>query len=90
MKYKYPVIIGYTSWCGLGFYRGVNYYKYKTKTNYLYTDSFTQGFFGVLIYANPAFLPTITYRELYRLEVNMRNLQDEKKSVYYNSIISII
>lgn len=87
MRYKYPLIIGYTSWCGLGFYRGLNYYKYKTKTNHLYTDSFIQGFFGLFIYTNPVFLPFTTYKELYRLEVNMRNLQEEKKSDYYNTIL---
>ena len=91
------MIIGCTSWCGLGFYRGANYYKYdldnsnldkyKIKKNYLYSDSILYGFYGVLMYINPAFLPIIIYKEFYRLEVNVRNLQDEKKSKYYNNIL---
>ena len=88
MKIKYSMIIGCTSWCGLGFYRGVNYYKYnldKYKINYL--DSIIYGFYEVLMYINPAFLPITIYKEFYRLEVNVRNLQDKKKSKYYNNIL---
>ena len=92
MKIKYCMAIGCTSWSGLGFYRGLNYYKYnldkyEIKKNYLYSDSIIHGFFGVFMYVNPAFLPFIIYKELYRLEVNVRNLQDEKNSKYYNDII---
>jgi hypothetical protein len=92
MKNKYFMIIGSTSWCGLGFYRGIKQYKYdidkyKIKNTYLYSDAIIKGFFGVLLYVNPVFLPFIMYKELYRLEVNVRNLQDEKNSEYYNSII---
>ena len=94
MRYniKYSAIIGCTSWCGLGFYRGINQYKYNLnkydkKKKYLYSDSITNGFFGVLLYVNPVFLPFIVYKEIYRIEVNVRNLQDEKNSEYYNSII---
>lgn len=89
MKIKYSMIAGCTSWCGLGFYRGVNYYKYDLdkKKNYFYSDSMRYGFYGVIIYGNPVFLPMTIYKELYRLEVNVRNLQDEKKSKYYNTIL---
>jgi len=95
MKIKYPIAIVSTSWCGLGFYRGIKYYKYdiekhKIKKNYLYLDSFITGFFGITIYINPIFLPFIIYKEIYKLEVNLRNLQDEKNSDYYNNILEMI
>jgi hypothetical protein len=94
MRYniKYSAIIGCTSWCGLGYYRGINSYKYNLnkydiKKKYFYSDSIIYGFSGVLLYVNPVFLPFIIYKELYRVEVNVRNLQDEKNSEYYNNII---
>ena len=86
------MIIGCTSWCGLGFYRGINKYKYNLnkydiKKKYLYSASMINGLFGVCMYVNPAFVPIIMYKELYRLEVNIRNLQDEKNNEHYNNII---
>lgn len=81
-------IIGYTGWCGLGFYRGINYYKYnhnkyETKENFLYSSSIVYGFYGLFIYANPFLLPILSYKEIYRLECNVRNLENEKKEYYY-------
>ena len=38
--------------------------------------------FGVFMYVNLVFVPIIMYKELYRLEVNVRNLQDEKNNEY--------
>ena len=95
MKIKYSIAItGCITWSGLGFYRGINHYKYKhdndlykINKNYFYSDSIIYGLYGGMIYMNPAFLPFTIYKELYRLEVNMRNLEDEKKTEYYNKII---
>ena len=97
MKIKYSIAItGYASWCGLGFYRGTksykykhdnDKYKYKINKNYLYSDSMIYGFYGVIMYMNPPFLPFTIYKELYRLEVNIRNLEDEKKTEYYHNMI---
>ena len=94
IKIKYSIAItGCASWCGLGFYRGINHYKYihdndkyKINKNYLYSDSMIYGFYGVIMYMNPPMLPFTIYKELYRLEVNIRNLEDEKKTEYYNNI----
>lgn len=91
MKYSIA-ITGCFSWCGLGFYRGRNQYKYRhdkynINKNYLYLDAMKYGFYGVILYISPPFLPLTIYKELYRLEVNMRNLEDEKNSEYYNNII---
>ena len=84
-------ILGYSSWCGLGFIRGINSYKYnhnkdEKKENYLYINSVCYGFFGVSIYCNPFLLPVTVYKEIYRLEVNTRNLENEKNTSYYNNL----
>jgi hypothetical protein len=97
-KYQYyTAIIAYTGWCGLGFIRGTNSYKYSHSKNsnnkyekkepYLYSDSIIHGLFGIIIYGNPALLPFMIHKEIYRLEINVRNLEDEKKNRYYNEII---
>lgn len=97
-KYQlYTAIIGYTTWCGLGFIRGTNSYKYsndknsndkyKKKEPYLYLDSIVYGLFGIIIYGNPVFYPLLIHKEIYRLEINVRNLEDEKKSKYYNEVL---
>lgn len=39
------------------------------------------------MYGHPIFLPIILHIELYRLEINSRNLENEKKSRYYNELI---
>ena len=90
-KYVIP-LAGYISWCGLGFFRGVKYYEYKytkssKKEQFLYLHSFGYGLFGLGMYTNPVFLPFTIHRELYRLEVNIRNLENAKKSDFYNKII---
>ena len=92
MKIKYLIAgITYTSWCGLGFIRGVNSYKYE-KNNYeknetfIYTNSIIHGIFGVILYGNPLLLPITIHKELYRLEINIRNLESEKNTSYYNDL----
>ncbi len=78
-------ILGYTSWCALGFVRGVNSYTYHydKKETYLYLSSFGYGCCGILFYSNPFLMPLSFYKELYRLEVNVRQLEKEKQSDYY-------
>jgi hypothetical protein len=79
--------VGYTSWCALGFYRGVNSYEYeKKKTNmntYLYLNSFGYGCCGILFYANPCLMPLSVYKEIYRFEIKMRQLE---QTDYYHQI----
>ena len=82
-----------TGWGTVGFNRGVNEYDYKHKYNdyykkkYFYTDRMFSGFLGFFVYINPFLAPYIIYKELYRLEVNYRGLDDEKKTEYYYKII---
>jgi hypothetical protein len=93
MKIKYGIaIIGCTSWCGLGFIRGVNSYKYNNNIydkneTFIYSTSILHGIFGLALYGNPILLPFFIHKEIYRLETDLRNLENEKKSSYYNNII---
>jgi len=99
MKNKYLYTIGYTSWStlgfiswsSLGFIRGLNSYKYnhnkyEKTNNYLYLNLVCYGFCGLSLYANPFLLPVFVYKEIYRLEVNLRNLEEEKNSNFYNNL----
>lgn len=79
----------------LGFYRGVNlgiytYNKYNRmhsyKYNAMYIPTLCYGLYGIVIYINPVLLPFIMYKELYRLEVNLRNLELLDEDDYYNLI----
>ncbi len=82
----------YASWCVLGFYRGVNDYNYsikrsRNKKNILYIDSIRTGFLGSFIYGFPLIFPLLIYKEIYRLEVDIRNLEHEKETDFYNRLI---
>ena len=86
---KLPVL-GYMSWCSLGFIRGTNSYRHHhskyEKDEYLYLNSVCYGFFGIALYANPFLVPYTFYKELYRFEVNLRNLEKDKRSDYYYNL----
>ena len=91
IKGKYLIsIMGYTSWCGLGFIRGINSSKYQhSKCHhpdepYLYLNLVVSGFFVMVGYANPLLLPITLYKELYRLEINVRKLEKGRK--YYDFV----
>jgi hypothetical protein len=64
-----------------------NKYETKKKEDYLYVTSMVYGFVGIVIYANPFLLPFTIYKEIYRFEVDVRNLEDEKKTSFYNSLL---
>jgi hypothetical protein len=85
--------IGYGGWCGLGFIRGLNSYEYNHNKNsnfetYIYGKAFINGLYGLFVYFNPVFIPyLIMYKELYRLEIDLRNLENEKNSDLYNDVL---
>jgi hypothetical protein len=85
IKKSLPIIC-YISWGGLGFIRGINSYKYEKKENYLYVNSVCYGIYGIGLYISPFLLPFSLHKEIYRLEVNLRNLENEKKTKYYNNL----
>jgi len=78
----------------LGFNRGINSYDYQYNKNknleqnqrYLYSGKFCYGLLGIIIYVNPLLLFITVPKEVYRLEVNLRGLEDEKKTDYYNKL----
>ena len=77
-------------WCVLGFNRGLYEYEYDHKhnhKNYFYTDKIFNGLMGLFLYVNPGLLPFAIYKEIYRLEINLRGLEEEKKTEYYNKIL---
>jgi hypothetical protein len=93
-------IIGVVTICGwpiLGFNRGINSYNYHYSNNklyqysenkkYLYTDAFMWGLGSTLVYLNPFMCFITLAKEIYRLEVNLRGIEDEKKTEYYNKVL---
>lgn len=87
MSIKKLILIGYTSWCGLGFFRGVNYYKFYKDKPYIYSNVFLGGVCGTFIYGTPILMPFCIYKEIYRLEINIRKLENEKNSKYYIDLL---
>jgi hypothetical protein len=92
--------IGFITICGwpiLGFNRGLNSYNYHYSNNklyhnsetkqYLYTDAFMWGGGSILAYLNPFMFFIVFGKEVYRLEVNLRGLEEEKKTEYYNKVL---
>ena len=94
-----PLILCVSCWTSLGFYRGLNQYdhlnmKYKNSSNpnpnkypYLYSSKIINGFMGSFIYLNPMFLFLTIPKEIYRLEVDLRGLEFEKKQDRYNDLM---
>jgi len=82
------------AWSLLAFNRGFNSYDYhnksssnlKTTTNSFYIDKVGWGLASIVIYLNPVTFFFVLYKEIYRLEVNLRGLEDEKKTEYYNKV----
>ena len=84
--------IGATAWGSLGFYRGVQSYnynnefankgKYNPEQYYRYTECIREGFTGSVLYLFPLSIPHMFHKEMYRLEINIRD--EPKFSDYYD------
>lgn len=61
--------------------------KYTKKPTYFYASCFCSGLFGLVIYANPVCLPVTITKEIYRAEVNIRGLNEEKEKGSFYEII---
>ena len=90
-------LIPILGWPILGFKRGMNSYDYNYSNNRLYRhsekmkyplylDKLVWGIGGMLWYSNPVGGFLGLYKEIYRLEVNLRNIEDEKLTAYYNEV----
>ena len=92
--------IGMGAWSVLGFKRGMNSYEYNCSKDEKYTKKSSEtsparplyiegvgwGFIGFVFYLTPPLCLIAAYKEIYRLEVNLRGIEDEKKSRFYNEI----
>lgn len=91
-------LITIIGWPALGFKRGIDSYNYnysnnklyryseKTKST-LYLDKLAWGAGGLFCYLNPFTFFIVLYKEIFRIEVNLRGLEDEKKTDYYNEVL---
>jgi hypothetical protein len=91
-------LIPILGWPILGFKRGLNSYDYNYSNNKLYKysenpkhplylDKLVWGVGGIFWYLNPCTFFFVLYKEIYRLEINLRGLEDEKKTEYYNKVL---
>ena len=96
MYTKYTKFGIVTAWSILGVKRGMNAYDYtfnkehkfyNNKDIYLYSIRMFYGVAGFGVYANPFLLFFTIPKEIYRLEVNLRELEEEKKTDYYNRLL---
>ena len=90
-KKEIVALVTGTSWTLLGCKRGLqsydyHYHKSTPKETYFYLSKGQQGFLGIFLYLNPLLFPFHLYKEMYRLEVNLRGLEEEKKTDYYNQL----
>ncbi len=83
-------------WPLLGFKRGMDSYNHHHSKNDLYIkqqgpplfiNKIGWGIFSACAYINPVIIPFVLYKEVYRLEINIRGLEEEKKKDYYNEVI---
>ena len=91
---KYEFLLA--SWSALGFYRGVHSYKYEIETytkryskpvRYLYSAMLLHGIVGSSLYLFPLLWPITMAKEIYRIEVNLRGLNEDKQTRYYNELL---
>ena len=94
-------LISIFGWPALGFKRGINSYDYNYSNNKLYRNydksekakpplylhKIAWGVGGIFWYLNPVSFFFVLYKEVYRIEVNLRGLEDEKKTDYYNEVL---
>jgi hypothetical protein len=86
-------IILISSWSLLGFNRGMNSYDYSYKKDShkikepLYLEKGIWGLTSSLAYITPVTFFLVLYKEIYRLEVQLRGLEHEKKTDYYNQVL---
>lgn len=61
--------------------------KQPLKPIFFYLTSFSHGIFGSFLYVFPISMPVCFVKELYRIEINLRSVHDEKNTAFYNKII---
>ena len=61
--------------------------RQPVKPSYFYFSMIGYGLFGILVYVNPIMLPIVFVKEMYRLEINLRSIDNEKKTNFYNRVL---
>ena len=61
--------------------------RQPVKPSYFYFSMIGYGLFGILVYVNPIMLPIVFVKEIYRLEINLRSIDNEKKTNFYNRVL---
>jgi len=61
--------------------------KYAKKPTYFYSGCFGSAILCGFTYINPLFLPMTFSKEIYRLEVNIRGMNEEKEKPSFYEII---
>ena len=61
--------------------------RQPVKPSYFYFSMIGYGLCGIMIYENQIILPIVFVKEMYRLEINLRNIDNEKKTNFYNRIL---
>lgn len=61
--------------------------KYYKKPQYFFSSCAAYGLTGIIFYANPFFLVITFSKEIYRAEVNIRGLNEEKEKRHYYTLI---
>lgn len=54
---------------------------------YYVSDAITNGCIGFIIYCNPITMPYAVYKEILRLEINIRGYDDEKETDKYHDLL---
>lgn len=79
------------AWSLLGFYRGFKQYSFlhnRTKSSlnpFYFIDAFLNGCLFSFVYFMPLSLPFTLTKEIRRLEINIRNMENQfEKDNYYN------
>jgi hypothetical protein len=91
VKYRKRILYTAISLFGtLGFYRGTQLYKYNYNKNgsrhFCYTNNALYGLFATFLYVNPVTFPIIAVKEIYRLEINVRGLDELKNTDEYYAL----
>ena len=77
-------------WCIVGYHRGASHYEYYAfKYNLPYSNMcrIRYGIAGTLVYMLPITIPIVVSKEIMRMDINIRNMEHEKKGEYYNRIL---
>jgi hypothetical protein len=69
-------------------YTDITLYEPNKPTTF-YITRMMYGLYGASFYAIPFTGPVCAVKELYRIEINLRNIDNEKKTKFYNTVYNV-